>query len=289
MSDEYWNDHINQNWSLLEKLCKRRFQNESIYLEASNYVLCELTADGFKRLKAYKGNSSFRAFFSVVAQRLLEDFSRKKYGRQRVPHWIKELGQLWEQAYRMLCCERMSRTDTIESLRLSAPGGRSLLDVEEAVETVLSEVPNCGEIRGEPVAGAPDLPEGGDRERQIHEVSPEEAMRLRYYHVILGWLAEYMGRKENEEGMPEDPWVRSIIDRLRTEVNITAEEKFFLRMIFTDRMTVTSAGRTLGFNTNQAHGKYRRLMGRLRKAIEDAGRDVWMIQAQKGTAGHRFN
>ena len=57
--------------------------------------------------------------------------------------------------------------------------------------------------------------------------------------------------------------------RLRLE--LSAEERLLLQLCYQDNLSVTRAGELLGLNRHQVHGRLRRLLARLRQALEQAG------------------
>ena len=56
-------------------------------------------------------------------------------------------------------------------------------------------------------------------------------------------------------------------------LELTAEERLLLKLCYQDGLSVTEAGRMLGMNRNQVHGRMRRLFARLRQEFEKMGLD----------------
>ena len=98
-----------QHWDLLGRLARKRFPDVSLADEALNFVQDRLQAGDWSRIRAFRGKSSFATYIGHVANRLLEDFSRSKFGRSRPPGWIVALGAFWEQVYPVWRKESCSR------------------------------------------------------------------------------------------------------------------------------------------------------------------------------------
>jgi hypothetical protein len=233
-----------------------------------------LEEDDWRRVKAYEGRAKFTTYISLVALRLLEDFARHRFGRARPPAWVKAQGPVWEEVYRLLCLERMSITDVVKSVIAGAPGKRSESVVEEAVGVILSRVTDCGRASGEALSVDPDQLDGlAPAHPSLHHLTPEEFLaaceRVTAIEAIGSCLKPVNG-KSNPRPLRDVP-LSDLHQRLQGRLNLDTEERLFLKAIYQDGLGVSSAGRLLGWNANAAHGKLRRLLARLRKAIEGAG------------------
>jgi hypothetical protein len=63
----------------------------------------------------------------------------------------------------------------------------------------------------------------------------------------------------------------SLARMLSAGVRLEAEERLLLKMCYRDNLGVAEAGRMLGMNRHQVHGRLRRLLARLRDDFERAG------------------
>jgi len=166
------------HWKLLQRLAQRRFKNTVLADQALDFVLEKLQEDHWSRLRAYRGEARFSTYLAHVVQRLLEDFARHQFGRQRIPDWIQAQGPLWEQVYRLLCLERLSATEVIENLRDAVPGGRSLQMIREAIAVIRRRIVDCG-APSPATAEQPLVEQEEHRYRpladdyQAHQLSPE--------------------------------------------------------------------------------------------------------------------
>ena len=112
-----------EHWDHLNSLAKRRSpKDENLAHEALLYVLKGLEADEWKRVRTWRGLGHFLPFITLLAARLLTDFTRTKFGYIRKPVWLAEKDHpLWDIAYRLLMVEKCSRHEVIERLLLSEP------------------------------------------------------------------------------------------------------------------------------------------------------------------------
>ena len=123
------------NWQLVNRLAARRFQQQETAEEAALYVLETLSQDNWKRLQDFSGKSKFTTYFTTVVYRLLEDYSRKRFGRVSPPQWIKRLGSFWITLYRLLCLERFPFSDAIHIAESRLPS-LSSSTLEEMAEEI---------------------------------------------------------------------------------------------------------------------------------------------------------
>ena len=271
---DYWREQVTGHWDLLDRLARKRFPGANTAHEALLYVLEQLEEDDWGRVRAYEGKARFKTYLSLIALRLLEDFARNRFGRARPPSWIKAQGPLWEEVYRLLCLERMSVEDVVNSMTGAASGYRSASIVEEAIGVILSRVIDCGKKSGEAVSLEPDdMDARTPVHPSLHHLTPEDFLEARERASVLETMAHCLN-SANSKPNPGAPGGESIGDiswRLRSQLDLNTEERLFLKAVYQDGLSVSSAGRLLGWNANQAHGKLRRLLARLRKGFRDAG------------------
>jgi hypothetical protein len=178
-----YRQQIFAHWGLLKHLARRRFLDPDVADEALSYVLDKLAENDWSRIRQYRGQARFDTYLSHITYRLLEDFARHKFGRHRIPDWLKAQGGLWEQVYRLLCLERRPIAEVVEILRMAVPGGRDPQMIRRAAAVIRSRISDCGSPslpeRGEPFEGA------GSRERQAHELSPEDLLAAQQEAKLL--------------------------------------------------------------------------------------------------------
>lgn len=275
-------DLVFNHWNLLNRLAERRFRDPNTADEALMFALQALQANDWQKVREYKGKSPFPSFFSHVVVRLLEDFSRNRYGRKRPPQWLQLQGILWEDAYRLLCLERMSRTDTIEMLVARNKTAQVRMIVEEAVEVILSRTPDCGEQRGVQVSMDHDGLENSIFEENSSEHhSPEALYIARQQNSIFEALRRCFlsedGEVQEEECSQEDEKIRQTIMNLDAHLRLTGKDRLLLRMVYRDGLKTVAAGRLLGMGTDQVHGRLRRLLNNIRQALEKCSLDKELL------------
>lgn len=290
MSADDKNEHqqkVFAHWGLLNHLAKRRFPEHGsaatsgLADEALLYVLNKLEENDWFRVRQHRELSSFPTFLALVTQRLLEDFWRHKYGRSRVPAWIKALGPLWEQIYQKLCHERLPATAVIEGLRTTLAEDGDPVVLWEIVAAIRARIIDCGAPSSQtietPLADYPevlDIAALADRLTQTPSVEDLVAAEQRIR--LLGAVAELLMPEPAATGsrlVPNDDLPSAALRQLRDTLTFTAEERLLLRLVFQEGLAVTEAGNRLGLNPHQTHGRLRRLLERIRSALQTTGLD----------------
>ena len=135
-----------EHWDLVDRLARRRFVEESLGEEAALYVMNLLDKDDWQIMRGYRGRARLTTYFSAVVYNLLEDFSRKKFGRVRPPSWLRKLGGIWLLLYRFMCLERYNYS---EATSLAADRYRHLRQnqIEQMADRILAEIPDCGKVQ----------------------------------------------------------------------------------------------------------------------------------------------
>lgn len=260
-----------EHWDLLDSLAKKRFQDHNLADEALLYVHKSLAADDWRRVRQFQGKASFARYLTMVTRNLLEDFAKSKFGYFRPPKWVRGLGPLWERIFKLLCLQRMSPSDVVESLCDTAPQGRDRKSLRQAVDTILEKIPDCGTKTSQQVQTSDEQIEWrlNQDPLTVPSSSEEEAMR-REKGDMLRSLSFLLGApKANAQDLAPTSQLASSIEDFCERLTLSDEECLFLRMIYQDEMTVSAAGRMLGWQTDQAHGKQRRLLARIRKILEE--------------------
>jgi RNA polymerase sigma factor (sigma-70 family) len=247
------------HWELVNKLAYRRFQQESIAEEAALYVLTSLEKDNWKKLRQFSGKSSFSTFFSSVAYRLLEDFSRKRFGRLTPPQWIKEAGGIWMLLFRLLCMERFSFSEAIEIAKDRQKETQEE-QLESAAETILGEIPQCGKSNTNVSFEEEEIlhPETLADNYSIVENKEKQLLLSAIAQEIFGNPV----KKEQESAVQK---------LLKHKLSLSGEERILLKLCFQENYSVTQAGKILGINRFQAHGRLRRLLSKIRQHYKNTG------------------
>ena len=256
---------LTEAWPLINSIAGRRFSDKILAEEAALYVLNRLEEDNCRRLRGFRGQARFSTYLASLCVRLLEDFSRKKYGRLRPPLWIRDLGGIWLLLYQLLCWQRLSVADAVETVR-TRNHNRSQREIEEAAWKILERIIHCGSHQGQEVpldeTGEKTRPDSADAGPE--SPTPEQQIAAKEREIFLQLLFA-----TDEQKIPElsDPSVFTP----KFSPRLDAQERLLLKLCFQDDLAVTRAGEMLGLNANQVHGKLRRLLARLRDDLERAG------------------
>jgi DNA-directed RNA polymerase specialized sigma subunit len=272
---EFWKEKLARLYPSMEKAVRLRFKNEPDKVEeALSFVSEKLLEDNMRRLALYDParGAKFETYFSVLVHRLISKYLEGHRKRKRFPKWLeRQDNALWFMVYRLLCWELRSESAVVEYLEVSAPGKRDETVVAEAVRVIRETYPDCGRDQmAEMATEETDLDREGRVEglSSFHQASPEE--QIAYKQLIA--LADAVFNDSAGEGTRTEEGPGELADlkrTLRSAFKPTPEKRLFLRMIFQDGMTVSRAGRMLGWNSHQASGHYRRLMALLKDILGD--------------------
>ena len=242
---------------IIDRLAARRFANSTLAEEAALYVLEKLEKENGRRLRAYDGKARFSSYFAAVVCRLLEDFSRKRFGRKRAPAWLNRLGGLWLKLYTLLCLERYEREAAVEIMmtrhQISRPSS------EKMARTIKSQVVDCGAHQGQEV----ELnEEHGSQPGNDPEQGLDRQQQVKLFQALF---------QLTTNGSTQAGTTLSLPALADMRLTLTGQERMLLKLCYQDGLAVTEAGRLLGLAGNQVHGKMRRLLKRLRQAFAEAG------------------
>lgn len=255
-------DAILENWELINRLAVKRFGSSPLAEEAALNVMDQLVENEGARLSGYERRGSFAGFLGAVTWRLLEDFSRKRFGRKRAPLWIRNLGGIWPRLFELLCLQRRDIDEAVALIEQEQPESLQH-DPEESAWIIRQQIIDCGSHQG--------------LEVELDEAQPQATTA----HSTQGDQVEYVERQEREELFRmlfhiltdlEDEVVETELSALRKiTVNLDPEEKVLLKLCYQDNLSVTKAGELLGLNRHQVHGRLRRLLRRIKEDFQRTG------------------
>lgn len=253
-------EQVVEHWDLINSLAVRRFGKSTLAEEAALAVMDSLQENDWLKVRNYSAKSSFRTYLAAVVIRLLEDFARQKFGRVRPPDWLKKLGRVWVNLFKALCLERFSTNDAIETVSQRHPF-LSRVNVENAAYEVLARIPDCGKKQAVEVALNEEVLEKGDQDtgfiEKIEAKTRQEVLEA-ISQIIMGV------EKKDISGKMQ----KALAD---LKIELSAEERLLLKLCYHEGVSVTQAGKIVGLNRFQVHGKMRRLFARLQAEFDRVG------------------
>jgi len=254
-----WQQQTLEHWPMINHLAKRRFSREELAEEAALFVMDKLAEKNWQRVQAFSGKASLSTYLASVSLRLLEDFSRNRFGRLQAPGWVRKLGGIWMSLFRLLCLERYSPAEAVEIL--SSQQARNKQAVERTAYQLLGELPHCGGRQGESVTLEdemidPEAEQAGPSQRL------EEEERAQWLHAVA---QIFFDQERTDTVLP----VLKKIHQVKLE--LVPRERLLLKLCFRDGLPVAEAGRMLGWNRHQVHGRLRRLLQKIRQQFCAAG------------------
>jgi DNA-directed RNA polymerase specialized sigma24 family protein len=256
-----WRQQALAHWEMINRMAGRRFQQADLAEEAALFVMDGLAWDDWSRLRAFTGRSTLATYIGALTLRLLEDFARARFGRVKPPLWVRRLGGLWMTLFRLLCLERFSPDEAVAIIANHQPA--QIRAAEEAAYHILGELPTCGEHRGEQTefneeTGLPD----SEEECSAQEQQLEEEERRQLFAILGRFLFD-------DTAAGGDP---RLLERVAAAgISLESKERLLLKLCYRDGVAVAEAGRMLGWNRHQVHGRLRRLLERLRQDLANAG------------------
>ena len=261
-ADNPWQRQALAHWETINRLAVRRFPQGTLAEEAALYVMDGLARDDWRRLRLFGGRSTLTTYIVALTLRLLEDFARLRFGRIKPPLWLRSLGGIWLTLFRLLCLERFSPADAAALVGEGQPHQERA--AEQAAYRILGEIPECGSQRGEQT----EFDESMLIPEQESDCSAQEShLAQTERHHLFSLLGRLLF--DGEPGSGIDPL---LLERLATmTVQLDPKERLLLKLCYRDGMAVAEAGRMLGWNRHQVHGRLRRLLERLRQQFAAAG------------------
>lgn len=248
------------HWEMINRMAGRRFGQPELAEEAALYVMDGLAQDDWSRLRSFTGRSTLATYIGALTLRLLEDFARARFGRVKPPLWVRRLGGLWMTLFRLLCLERYSLDEAVAIVGNRQPGqGRA---AEEAAYHILGELPACGEHRGEQTEFNEETVPDSEEECSIQEQQLEQEERRQLFAILGRFLFDDTAAEGDLR----------LLERVAAAgISMESKERLLLKLCYRDGVAVAEAGRMLGWNRHQVHGRLRRLLERLRQDLANAG------------------
>jgi RNA polymerase sigma factor (sigma-70 family) len=257
-----WKEKTLACWETINRMAIRRFGEGVVAEEAALAVIEGLRADNWRRVRAYNEKATFVTFVRTLTARLLEDFSRQRFGRLRPPLWVKTFGGIWAKLFTALCLERLPLGEAVE-LVLQRQAAAQKSEIEAAASHLLARIPDCGMHQGLEVAFDEEKSTEGGQDKSLNHAHPIEDQQKKELFAAIFQLV--LGETELQVS-------DTLLEKLnRLEIKLSAEEKLLVKLCYQEGLGVAQAGEMLGMSRFQAHGKKRRLMTRLKEEFERTG------------------
>lgn len=266
MERTYKNEAL-AHWQYINIMAARRFGAGPLAEQAALAVMDGLARDDWARLRAYRGDASFRGFLRAVISSGLEDFARQKFGRLRPPVWVVRLGGIWEKLYVALCQQRFSLAEATEVVLQRALASRtSKEEVEEAACQLLARIPGCGVAAGEENLDEHEEMVASKNLQGADVKAPANATEIQQRDQLFAIIFELV------LGLDHNGNFATLGEKFKElQIELQPDERLLLKLCYQDELGITEAGRLLGLNRFQVHGRMRRLLKRLHREFERVG------------------
>jgi RNA polymerase sigma factor (sigma-70 family) len=260
------------HYDFLRRLTEKRFPDGVLADEAYSYAFERLAQDNWLRVRAYQGKSSLRGYLGCVWSRLLEDFAIKKFGKITPPQWIKNLGSVWEELFRLLCRRRLTIQDAVEKILADERYAWDAPALEKAAAEILAGIPNCGRKVG-PAFSMDDDRDGALAHPCLQDPGPipdELAISKEKWMALQAMVKVFFTpSNDNSANFPDEENLVALVHAIRERLSLDEEERLILTAHFVDGESITTVGKRLKRNQNQIHGQFRRLKEKIRTALSD--------------------
>lgn len=237
---------------------RKRFGTSPDAEAAYNHALDLLAANDFAVVRErYAGKGSAAGFLSISFLNAMEEYARHKYPRARPPAWLKRLGELWINTWRMLCLQRQSVESIVDALGTNESVLRD--EIRAATLEIKRRVPNCGQVIAEQTA-LDDAPlEPASTGEGLDQESEQETSE-----VLLQVLGGLLGKDISPEQL-------SALGALGDAIAMSDTERLLMRLIYEQDHKIASAARALELPRKQASRMHAAVLQRLRAALVPLG------------------
>lgn len=255
-------DQVFAHWKHLERMAQQKFPtDENLGHEAMLFILQKLETDQWQRIRSWQGKGEFIAYLTVIASRLLIDFSRQQYGHQRKPVWIEEKkNPFWDQAYHLLIIKKYSRQECIEILCCSQPQ-YSQKTIEKMVTTINQKCTSSSRQADED-----NLSLEMCAEPETTQAAPDQLLDLKELD-LLEILLQFLNNG-NSLLLPER--LIEPLHRLQAVMLLSEEDRLLLQLRYVDGFTMKSIIKALNYK-GDLYKRYHKLILRLRQGFKKAG------------------
>lgn len=270
----------------LDNMAKKRFGNEGLAEEAATYVVNQLSENDWGMLKDFQGTSTPETYLRTVVKRLLEDFSRRRFGRPRPPSWLLRQGETWVALWKKICLERQPK----EKVIMHYAKVYSADYISDSIRTIKAKLPWCGDsCREIPSSSLQPVGDEDDLEMEdtlVSYVTPEESLHQEMLDETLWVLAKLLDTEESDaDEQGEKNQLDAAIDnsgkamlqlkerisKIKARLSFSDDEIIVLRMVFQDGVKKSVVAKAMKMTTYQVN-----------KLIENALQTILQIFVEEG-------
>lgn len=237
---------LEENLSLIENIVRSRCRSHGIFgSDADDFVSMvrlELMEDDYKKIRDFKGRSTFKTYLHTVVSRIFLDMKRGEAGRWRPSAKAKRLGEIAVSLEQLIYRDGNTFEDACRILE----GSHGPVASERLHEVYLN------------------LPDRGAK----------KAMVLRDDELKAVSSADPPPDETMEQGRLND--IKRKIEGIVGEVrgSLSGEDSLILRMVFEDGFSISEAARAVGAPRRYVERKVDFMLTGLRERILESGIDI---------------
>lgn len=235
----------------VRSLCRRSFEhNNELGNDCFLYVFEKLNEDDSRRIKAYKGKSSFRTFLYSVTSKLIIDFRRNKFGYKVLPKYYWEFDEINRYIFKLFFYQNL-KVDWAEN----AVKAEFKLSQEEAQERV-------------------DVVERRIRKSRLGRESRLDA------HEIYVEEVDFLISEDKKQG-PEEIMIAGeslrqkeyLVRILKEEVQkLDDEDSLILQLYFEQGLTAKQISNAIpGYKDKKVYKRIEQTLRKLKKSLQEKG------------------
>jgi len=271
----YWQQQLYNHNDYIESLSRKRFHYLVTAEEAYAYVMEKLEADDYRRIRTFSGRRArFRTFLTIVVNRLLIDFRKKKYGdTAKPPKWIAACGGLYIQIFEMVCKEKCSVSQAVDTICDEYQYSRYLdkirkrtcvLEVERIATEIITRIRSCRDVAAES-----DLPIDSVPESQLPQKTEDELILTEKEAIIKAIVDIVLNPHACQTASP----IALVLEQFRNTLDLSSEDRMLLKTVYLNGYSVSKAARALGLENKKPHKKHNTLLAKVRGAFKATGID----------------
>lgn len=272
------------NWlGRIDRMARERFRDGLLAEQAAAYVFEQLTDANTRVFDHYERLSSPAGFLVTVIVHLLEDFARRRFGRQRPPAWLQAMGAQWLRLYALLCQQRLEKETIVGLLSSDAQAER----VRDMIGVIRARIPDCGQRVREQSwdegqgLGSVELGARARTSLDHGEASLVAEQRAVLLEVLGGLLREPSATRAPAGHTPEAAAARRLAARLDVVaggLRLDDDARFALRLVCQEGLSYAAAARALGVPEQRVRRAFHLGIETIREALERGGLNLSQLR-----------